>query len=291
MKHLRIALLQLLPGQTPEESLKKGLDACRQAKAQGADIALFPEMWSCGYASSGPRRAASPCPFRRRPLCLRLRPAGQGTGHGIAVTLLERFDPLPRNTLVLFDRHGRRVLTYAKVHTCDFGHERRLTPGEGFFTTQLDTAIGPVRVGAMICYDREFPESARLLMLQGAELILVPNACPMELNRLAQLRARSFENMAAVATCNYPLGQPDCNGRSTVFDGVVYLPELSGSRDICLLEADGQEGIYLADLDLDMLRAYREREVHGNAYRRPRLYSALLDETVRPPFLRDNARR
>lgn len=80
----------------------------------------------------------------------------------------------------------------------------------------------------MICYDREFPESARLLMLQGAELILVPNACPMELNRLAQLRARSFENMAAVATCNYPLGQPDCNGRSTVFDGVVYLPELSG---------------------------------------------------------------
>ena len=143
----------------------------------------------------------------------------------------------------------------------------------------------------MICYDREFPESARLLMLQGAELILVPNACPMELNRLAQLRARSFENMAAVATCNYPLGQPDCNGRSTVFDGVVYLPELSGSRDICLLEADGQEGIYLADLDLDMLRAYREREVHGNAYRRPRLYSALLDETVRPPFLRDNARR
>ena len=132
------------------------------------------------------------------------------------------------------------VLTYAKVHTCDFGHERRLTPGEGFFTTQLDTAIGPVRVGAMICYDREFPESARLLMLQGAELILVPNACPMELNRLAQLRARSFENMAAVATCNYPLGQPDCNGRSTVFDGVVYLPELSGSRDICLLEADGR---------------------------------------------------
>lgn len=96
--------------------------------------------------------------------------------------------------------------------------------------------LAPVRVGAMICYDREFPESARLLMLQGAELILVPNACPMELNRLAQLRARSFDNMAAVATCNYPLGQPDCNGRSTVFDGVVYLPELSGSRDICLLE-------------------------------------------------------
>ena len=292
MKHLRIALLQLLPGQTPEESLKKGLDACRQAKAQGADIALFPEMWSCGYRiPQDPDVLQALSVTADGPFVSAFGQLARELGMAIAVTLLERFDPLPRNTLVLFDRHGRRVLTYAKVHTCDFGHERRLTPGEGFFTTQLDTAIGPVRVGAMICYDREFPESARLLMLQGAELILVPNACPMELNRLAQLRARSFENMAAVATCNYPLGQPDCNGRSTVFDGVVYLPELSGSRDICLLEADGQEGIYLADLDLDMLRAYREREVHGNAYRRPRLYSALLDETVRPPFLRDNARR
>ena len=292
MKHLRIALLQLLPGQTPEESLKKGLDACRQAKAQGADIALFPEMWSCGYhIPQDPDVLQALSVPADGPFVSAFGQLARALGMAIAVTLLARFDPLPRNTLVLFDRHGRRVLTYAKVHTCDFGHERRLTPGEGFFTTQLDTAIGPVRVGAMICYDREFPESARLLMLQGAELILVPNACPMELNRLAQLRARSFENMAAVATCNYPLGQPDCNGRSTVFDGVVYLPELSGSRDICLLEADGQEGIYLADLDLDMLRAYREREVHGNAYRRPRLYSALLDETVRPPFLRDNARR
>lgn len=40
----------------------------------------------------------------------------------------------------------------------------------------------------MICYDREFPESARILMRQGAKLILTPNACPMEIKRLAQLR-------------------------------------------------------------------------------------------------------
>ncbi len=52
----------------------------------------------------------------------------------------------------------------------------------------------------MICFDREFPESARILMLKGAELILVPNACPMEINRLSQLRGRAFENMIAVAT-------------------------------------------------------------------------------------------
>ena len=96
--------------------------------------------------------------------------------------------------MTVFDRHGREVLTYAKVHTCDFGDECRLTPGDGFYTAELDTKNGPVAIGAMICYDREFPESARVLMLQGAEVILVPNACPMEVNRLSQLRARAFES-------------------------------------------------------------------------------------------------
>ena len=93
----------------------------------------------------------------------------------------------------------------------------------------------------MICYDREFPESARVLMLRGAELILVPNACPMEINRLSQLRGRAYENMLAVATCNYPAGVPDCNGGSSAFDGVVYLPELSGSR-VHLPSAGGRRG-------------------------------------------------
>ena len=168
--------------------------------------------------------------------------------------------------------------------------ERNLTPGEDFYVTDLDTACGPVRVGAMICYDREFPESARLLMLKGAELILTPNACPMELNRLSQLRARAFENMLAVATCNYPDSVPDCNGGSSVFDGVAYLPELAGSRDTCLLQAGGEEGVYLAGLDMDMLRAYRGREVHGNAYRRPKKYALLTDTRIDEPFIRANRR-
>lgn len=168
--------------------------------------------------------------------------------------------------------------------------ERSLTPGDGFSVVSLDTACGAVQVGAMICYDREFPESARLLMLQGAELILVPNACPMEINRLAQLRARAYENMLAVATCNYPAAVPDCNGHSTVFDGVAYLPELSGSRDTCILQADGNEGVYVADLNLERLRRYRAEEVHGNAYRRPKKYGLLTDTAVRDPFVRPDRR-
>ena len=49
MDSLKVALLQLKPGESIEENLQKGLTACRQAKEMGADIALFPEMWSVGY--------------------------------------------------------------------------------------------------------------------------------------------------------------------------------------------------------------------------------------------------
>ncbi len=227
---LTIALLQISPTGTLAGNLAKGILACRRAAELGADIALFPEMWSNGYALHG-------------------RPVEDWTAEAvdvdgdfvsafgelarelnmaIGVTLLERHEGGPRNTLVLFDRFGERRLAYAKVHTCDFDVERHLTPGREFPVCVLDTAVGPVRVGAMICFDREFPESARILMLNGAELILVSNACPMEINRLAQLRARAYENMTAIATCNYPDSMPGCNGNSTVFDGVAYLPDGPG---------------------------------------------------------------
>ena len=258
----------------------------------GADLALFPEMWSNGYRIMDRpveewKADALPADgeFVRA-----FGTLAAELGMAIGITLLEQYGDGVRNTLVLFDRFGKRRLTYAKVHTCDFDVERYLTPGDGFVVTDLDTACGPVRVGAMICYDREFPESARVLMLQGAELILVPNACPMEINRLSQLRTRAFENMLAVATCNYPDTVPDCNGGSSVFDGVAYLPGEEGSRDTCILQAGGTEGIYLAELDLTQLRAYRETEVHGNAYRHPSKYGLLTESRIEVPFLRADYR-
>lgn len=292
MELFKTALLQLMPEDTVEANLHKGLDACRRAKAMGADLALFPEMWSTGYRiprdAAALRASAIPAdgPFTRA-----FADLSRELDMAIGVTLLERFDPAPRNTLCLFDRMGRLVMTYAKVHTCDFDVERLLTPGESFPVATLDYGRGSVRVGAMICYDREFPESARLLMLGGAELILVPNACPMEINRLSQLRARAYENMLGVATVNYPLGQPDCNGHSSAFDGVAYRPGDGGSRDTLVVEAGEGEGIYLASFPLDDMRAYRAREVHGNAYRRPQRYGALASPRVAAPFLRPDARR
>ena len=293
METLKIALLQIAPCSTLEGNLEKGIASCRKAKELDADIALFPEMWSNGYniydrpvdqweAEAIPADSEFVSAFGR---------IAKELDMAIGVTFLEQYEGGPRNAMVLFARHGDRKITYAKVHTCDFDVERNLTPGEDFYVTTLDTHCGEVKVGAMICYDREFPESTRILMLQGAELILVPNACPMEINRLSQLRARAYENMLAIATCNYPNPVPDCNGGSSVFDGVAYLPELNGSRDMCILQADGAEGIYLAELDLEQLRRYRESEVHGNAFRRPQKYGLLLDAKREPPFIRVSCRK
>ncbi len=293
MERLKIALLQISPCGSLDNNLEKGIQSCRQAKKMEADIALFPEMWSCGYdiysrtayewmKDAIPADSAFVESFRH--LARELNMA-------IGITLLEKYKDGVRNTLLLFDRHGEKKLTYAKVHTCDFSVERNLTPGEAFYVTDLDTAQGNVKVGAMICYDREFPESARILMLKGAELILVPNACPMEINRLCQLRARAYENMLAVATCNYPENVPDCNGRSTVFDGVAYLPDEEDSRDMCILDAGVEEGIYIAELDLEQLREYRKNEVHGNTYRHPLKYGLLIETGVEEPFIREDCRR
>ena len=146
----------------------------------------------------------------------------------------------------------------------------------------------------MICYDREFPESARILMLKGAEVILVPNACPMEPNRLSQLRSRAFENMVGIATANYAIGQPDCNGHSSAFDGIAYGKTSSGCigpRDTLVVEAGEEEGVYLAIFPMKKLRAYRSHEIHGNAYRHPQKYRLLISEAVEEPYLREDSRR
>lgn len=293
MKRLKIALLQLTPCGSLDNNLEKGIQSCRQAKKMEADIALFPEMWSCGYDiySRPVHEWMEDAVSADSSFVDGFRYLAEELDMAIGITLLEKYKDGARNTLILFDRHGGKKLTYAKVHTCDFSVERNLTPGEAFYVTDLDTAQGIVKVGAMICYDREFPESARILMLQGAELILVPNACPMEINRLSQLRARAYENMLAVATCNYPENVPDCNGGSTIFDGVAYLPDMAGSRDMCILEADNSEGIYIAELDLKQLRDYRKSEVHGNAYRHPQKYGILTDAKVDEPFIREDYRR
>ena len=290
MSVFRIALLQLTAcGDNQDANRDKGEEYCRRAADMGADIALFPEMWNTGY---------SPTPIdlegRKRWMELAVGSDGSFVTHfkelakklnmAIAITYLEKWDGAPRNSASIIDRHGAIRLKYAKVHTCDFDFEKKCTPGNKFFVSTLDTKSGPVNVGAMICFDREFPESARILMLKGAEIILVPNACSLDENRIGQFKARAFENMVGVAMTNY--AAPQSNGHSAAFDGMAYTKDGQPLTTL-IVQVDEKEGIYLADFDLDALRAYRQREVWGNAFRKPGSYGLLTSKAIGEPFIRD----
>ena len=277
--NIKIALLQLLPGKTLEENLEIGMKACREAKEKGADVALFPEMWSDGYALPQDTDELEGLAISKdsdfvnafKDLAAELEMA-------IGITYIEKSETKPLNSVSFFDRTGKEMLHYSKVHTCAFADEVVLSGGDDFYVAELDFGRGTVKFGSMICFDREFPESARILMLKGAELILAPNACPMEINRLSALRTRAYENMMAVATCNYPEGHPDCNGHSTLFDGVPWLREEPGVRDMCVFEAPGEPGVYIAELDLDKLRTHRSRDVMGDKYRHPEKYGIMSEK-------------
>jgi len=272
----------------------KGEAFCRRAHEARADVALFPEMWSIGYAKCDADPDA-----RRNWQAQAIGPDDAFVTHfrglaaeldmAVALTYLERWRGAPRNSVSLIDRRGEIVLTYAKVHTCDFDMEAACTPGDDFYVCTLDTEQEAVQIGAMICFDREFPESARILMLKGAEIILTPNACTLDDGRIGQFRARAFENMVGVAMANY--ASPQFNGRSCAFDAVSFDEANGPAKDTLIVQAGEDEGVYLAEFDMDKIRAYRARESWGDAFRKPRAYGLLTSLDVRPPFVRKSARR
>lgn len=297
MSFFKIALLQLLQSGNQNDNLEKGIKFCKDAKQMGADIAVFPEMWNIGY--SFPKDEVEIEEWKQKAINLddefliTFRNLAKSLNMAIAITYLEKWTTLPRNTVTIIDRHGQCILTYAKVHTCDFGSEAFCTPGDNFYTCQLDTQYGDVKVGTMICYDREFPESARILMLKGAEIILVPNACDIEDNRRCQLKTRAYENMVGIAMTNYAAGNDNCNGHSLAYDGIAFneiSPDIFVSRDMLIVEAGEREGIYIAEFDMDKIRKYRGCQCWGNSYRKPRKYSMLISEEKEEPFIRKDSK-
>lgn len=293
---INVALLQMTGcGIDKPASLDKGDKFCRLARSLGADIALFPEMWSIGMTFFDPQlqgdreRWLDHALAQDDPFILHFRDLARELKMAIALTYLQKWEGAPRNSVSLIDREGEIVLTYAKVHTCEFDVESALTPGDSFPVSTLKTEHGDVKVGFMICYDREFSEAARILMLNGAELILTPNACTLDHHRLGQFKARAFENMVGLAMTNY--AAPRNNGHSIAFDPIAYPVPDGEVRNNLILEAKELEGVFIARFDMEAIRNYRARESWGNAYRRQRLYETLISKNVEPPFVRPDAKR
>lgn len=140
-----------------------------------------------------------------------------------------------------------------------------------------------VKIGIMICYDREYPESARVLMLKGAEIILVPNDCGTMKPRLQALSTRAYENMVGIAMANPPGENAGC---SCAFSPIVW-DQYGKSVDNTILVADEMtEGVFLAKFDLEELRNYCSHEMMGNTFRKVNAYKELQTDKVEAPFIR-----
>ncbi|MBC1738051.1 carbon-nitrogen hydrolase family protein [Listeria seeligeri] len=296
MPMLKIALVQKKAmANQKNTNLKLAQQYIKEAANQGADLVLFPEMWSNGYAAPFDEAFDNPLDpnyEKERTSWLEegvttsgeyvraLRQQAKEYHVGVCATYLSKNGKKNQNTAIIIDRNGEIILDYAKVHTCDFSLESLLQSGTEFPVCEFDG----VKIGVMICFDREFPESARTLMLKGAEIILVPNACDMNPARINQLSTRAFENMVGVAMANYP-GKNW--GNSAAFSPVVFDEDGNYVDNLIVKANDLSEEIYLAEFDLQQIRAFRKAEVWGNAYRKPLSYSPLVSTNVSEPFIRN----
>ncbi len=226
------------------------VDVVHQAAALGADVVVFPEMFSNGYARFEPGDRLAEAQWRAGALGLesrfveRCRAAAAEHSTHVVMTLLERGEPDPYNAALLIDPTGAILLHHRKVHICDFDSpESACGRGTSFDVGHIETEAGSVAVGLMICMDREFPDGAASLSSMGAEIVLVPNCCDLATDpdvgdvRLAQLRGRAFESVMGIAVTNYPA--PKCDGHSIAVDPQGKVVAIAGTdRDILLAEFD-----------------------------------------------------
>ncbi|MEM7125852.1 MAG: carbon-nitrogen hydrolase family protein [Chloroflexota bacterium] len=273
--NINIALLQINPKPLElSHNLQKGLEYCVNAKKLGADIILFPEMWSIGYAfcpvdKEGMQSWEESAITKNSNFYQAFSDLAKELNVSIAISYLESvLGSKPRNTVSVIGATGETLLDYSKVFICDFGKEEltkespdlnelgcdyNCAPGESFEVAALNLEHGAVNIGAMICADREFPEISTKLFNNGAEILLIPNSCTWDPIRKAQLQSRAFEILGGVAMSNYP--SPKCNGFSSAYDCIAW-----NNRDTALIEAGEEEGIYLASFNMDLIRSFRKEE-------------------------------
>lgn len=242
MPNFRVAYVQGAPrfGRT-DENLERGLAL---AATVTADLVVLPELWSTGYVFTSKRELASLAedPARGATARALVAAAKRGKRHyiaGFAEAAHGRF----YNSAMLVGPRGVKAI-YRKLHL--FERERFFfTPGDVPLAVHR---VGPARVGMLICFDWRFPEAARSLALQGADVIAHPSNL---VYRMAQeaMRWRSFENRVFVVTCNRtgtesrttPKGERwsvPFTGRSQIVDPAGEVLVSSGKRDETAVAAD-----------------------------------------------------
>lgn len=276
---LKIAILQM---KSLNRQYQKNTDIVirmmKEAAENCADVILLPEAFLTGYElPMSNEEALSDKSTYLEQICT----AAAELQIGVVVTCITKGKKNPQNSAYVVDKSGNVLMKYSKVHTCDFADEACLESGEAFHVCDFHG----IKIGIMICYDREYPESARILMLKGAEIILVPNDCGAMKPRLNALSTRAYENMVGVAMAN-PNGENA--GNSCAFSPIYWDRNGKCVDNVLLMADDLTEGLFYAEFDIDEIRKYREREMMGNTYRKVNAYDELLDSRVVYPFIRNS---
>lgn len=285
MNNFKVAIIQHNVSKVDkEENSDLAIAYIKEAKENGADFVLFPECWLTSYSAPDICSELKPVgEIENEPdfvrwceeaLCddseyiKKIRNTAKELSIGVEITSFTKGIKSPQNSAFIIDRKGTVILKYSKVHTCDFNWEKYLESGEEFHVCQFDG----INIGVMICYDREYPESARELMLQGAEIILVPNDCEGMKPRLQELSVEAMQNMVGIAMANPP---GEYAGNSCAFNPMVW--DKNGNIiDNTIIIADAlYDGIVYATFDMAAIREYREREDLGK-YRKPKTYKHLI---------------
>ena len=246
-------LQQSIAACQPQENLSRALHLAGWALAEGARVLVFPELFLTGFCYE-PSLQSTPSAEDLPPY----------PWLDAFQLLVEEHDNLiigsircgRQNLGFCLDREGLNLRP--KIHP--FGEERKHFSG-GDFISPIDTAYG--RVGLEVCYDLRFPEVARSLALQGADLLVTVAQFPAL--RRSQWRAlaiaRAIENQMPHLACNWANG-----GGSLIVDadGEILAEAGSGQTVIC------------ADIDLSRRDRFR-LEIPCFDNRRPDVYGRWGD--------------
>ena len=285
MHKVKVAAIQMSMGADKTANIQKAKNLLRDAAASGAQIILLPELFEGLYfcKDMDEKYFSWASPLQNNPLIQEFSTLAKELR---VVVLVSYFEKSPQesyfNSLVVIDADGSILDNYRKTHIPDGpGYEEKFyfTPGDTGFKV-WSTAYG--KIGAGICWDQWFCESARALTLKGAEIIFYPTAIGSE----PEIGLDSKEHwqrvqMGHAATNTVPVvvanryGVEKGESCELTFYGSSFITDYTGKM-IAQAPRD-QEKIIYASFDLDENK--RQREYWGLLKdRRPSMYSGLIEE-------------
>jgi beta-ureidopropionase len=271
---MRAALIQMKASMERDENHDRAEELLKEAAGQGAEIACLQEIFATWFfpQTLDPKDQALAEPLEG-PTVSRMRAVARALTLWVVVPFYERaMAGELYNAAVLVDARGEIVGHYRKHHlpmSSHFNEKFYFRPGNLGYPV-FETPFG--RVGLMICYDRHFPEAARALALNGAQVVFVPTATTLRgFSRSvweAELRGHAIANGYFVGAVNR-VGKE----RESEYYGASLFIDPIGQT---VAQAGDKEEALVADLDLQRLEEVR-RMWPLFRDRRPDSYGRLVE--------------